>query len=267
MSLLRKECIDQYVLFESEYKWSEAETLFRSPSIFDLFANYSTFLLSMRLAQNSLLNILGKKLSIPVPQSMNVFIDWKRRNLIPKEIFDFIASYWEASGLELKKYRDLDQHYGLVARDAWIVRTNQGVDLKVYLPDDPAIQSESKFTYTLKRDAFTYADKAFELFHEFVNKLSVSLGYKDERDFDYNIVFPIEHGVAVFITSDPYQKKLCAREMNIFERKVEYKIHISPKGFDGYSYIKINERFPIKHSFYREQLLSGKSVLTNEFTE
>lgn len=254
--LLKKECVDQYVLFEGSYKWSGSETLFRSPSIFDLFSSYSTFLLGVRLAQNSLLNILSKELCVSMPQSMNGVVSSKKKNAIPKDIFDLIVSYWNVSGFELKQYRDLDQHYGLVARDAWVVRSSRGVDLKVYLPDDPKIQSESKFTFALKRDAFSYADKAFEDFHSLVNNISVTLGYKDERDFDYNMVMPIDHGVAVYITSDPYQKKLCAREMNFTDGA--YVIHESIKGFDGFSFIKLNERFPVKHKFYREVLLSGK---------
>lgn len=257
MYLLRKECVDQYMLFENDYKWSDTEILFRSPSIFDMFSSYSTYLLSMRLAQNSLLNILGKKLSMTIPQSMNGILDWKRKNTLPKEVFNLIASYWETSGFELKQYRDLDQHYGLVARDAWIVKSNQGVSIKVYLPDNPAIQSESKFTFTLKRDAFDYADKSFELFHTFLNNLSVSLGYENERDFDYNVIMPISDGVSVFITSDPYQKILCATETNISSGKFE--IHANSKGFDSYTYIKINERFPVRHSFHRERLQSGKT--------
>lgn len=253
---LKKECVDQYMLFENDYKWSGNEILFRSPSIYDMFSSYSTYLLSMRLAQNALLNILGKKLSMTIPQSMNSIVDWKRKNTLPKEVFNLIAVYWEKSGFELKQYRDLDQHYGLVARDAWIVKSNEGVSVKVYLPDNPAIQSESKFTFTLKRDAFAYADKAFELFHTFVNNLSVSLGYEKERDFDNNISMPISNGISVHIMSDPYQKILCATETNISSG--EFETYVNSEGFDSSTYIKINERFPVRHRFHRELLQSGK---------
>ncbi|WP_064598053.1 hypothetical protein [Pseudomonas sp. DR 5-09] len=256
--LLKKECLDQYTLFDDKYRWPQPEILFRSPSMFDLFASYSAYLLSIRLAQNSILNILGKKLGLSIPQSMNGIAEWKRKNKIPKRTLDLIILYWEQSGFEIKQYRDLDQHYGLVARDAWIVRSSQGVDLKVYLPDDPAIQSESKFTFTLKRDAFDYADKSFELFHSFVNELSASLGYTSERDFDYNMSLPINYGVSVHITSDPYQKKLCATELNVSTK--EFEIHESLERFDSYTYIKINKHFPIKHSFLKETPQSGKTV-------
>lgn len=267
MHLLKNECIDQYISFSNNYKWPANEILFRSPSLFDLFSTYSTYLLSLRLAQNSLLIILGKELKIQTPQSMSGVIDWKRKNTIPKGIYDRLKSYWEESGLELKRYRDIDQHYGLVTRDAWIVKKQEIIKLEIYLPDNPAIQSDSKFTYDLKRDAFAYAASSFKAFHELMNDISIILGYGTERDFDYNMTVPFSHGVAVYLTSDPFKKKLCAKEIKISGESAEYVIHESFRNFDNYDFLKINEYFPVKHSFYKEQPFSGEFDFTTENNE
>ena len=109
------------------------------------------FLDSARRTQNVLLNYISNSYSLKnFPKSMNDFIKkieyWEEK--IPKNIVQTIHNYWDKSGRQLKDYRDLSQHFAVIASDARAFKDGSGeIHIFFVLPNNPEIKSASKTIY------------------------------------------------------------------------------------------------------------------------
>ena len=109
IKILETECIKQFELFEKDTKIDKTETMinFKSPSLYDIFINISYIVLSMRIIQNSILNIITKEEAtqgnkISLPNSMNDFIKKLNNYSISDEIKNLINNYWSKMVKNLK---------------------------------------------------------------------------------------------------------------------------------------------------------------------
>ena len=249
MEKLQAESVEQFKEIEPGLRWKYDQVYFRSPGMFDIAASYSSFLLNLRLAQNTLLTVLGKRLKKSVPQSMTAFMSKLKSQPLDKIYRDMIESYWNTSGDELRHYRDLDQHRGLVLREFWIDRSGPDLKLLTYLPDNPLSHKSADFTYHKKKNALSYALAAFDDFHALVNDISVAVGFVQEKSFGNNHVISASMDQAVSLLFDPFQNKFCVHESLCCREKPEYRYRAQDADLDKYEFIKVNKLFPIKKSF------------------
>lgn len=249
MEKLQMECVEQFKEIEPGLHWKYDQVYFRSPGMFDIAASYSSFLLNLRLAQNTLLTVLGKHLKKSVPQSMTSFISKLQGQPLAKIYRDMIESYWISSGDELRHYRDLDQHRGLVLREFWIDRSGPDLKLLTYLPDDPCSHKSADFTYNQKKNAFSYALAAFSAFHKLVNDVSIAAGFIQEKSFGNNHVMISSVDQAVSLLFDPFQNKFCVHESLCCPERPVYRYYAQDSDLDKYEFIKVNKLFSIRKSF------------------
>ncbi|WP_423762423.1 hypothetical protein [Burkholderia sp. NLJ2] len=261
---LRDECLEQFFAFSGETNCTDDEILFDSPGMFEVFSTFSTTLLSQRLCQNALMDLLGQKLGKSLPSSMSDFVKNPSKHKLPNPFVTLIQDYWSASGREVKAYRDVDQHFGLVARHAWIKRNADTSELMIYLPDNPHEKSLRKFSYTQGKNVFQFCDKSFHDIHELTNGISKELGYNVPRSFDYNINFPADVRECMMIGFDASQSVLVGRE--IFRKNGQYFAwnHVVNADLGKYSFVKLNGKFPQQYTFSRDYELSDEPAFITE---
>lgn len=253
---LRKECLCQFTEFEGRLNHVGKKILFHSPGIFDLLSTFSTVLLSMRLCQNILMDVLGQKVKKSLPSSMTDYVKQHHRHRIPAHTSDLILAYWAATGRLVKDYRDVDQHFDLVARHAWIIRESDRPEVKIYLPDNPKERSAAKFAYAKEQDAFDFAADAFSQLHNLINEISVAVGYDRPGSFDYNIEFPENATECLMIIFDHAQSLLVGQEVFRSEGKHYAWSHVKQSDISRYSFLKYNSYFPMTKTFTRNYELS-----------
>lgn len=254
---LRKECLCQCAEFDGRLSHAGDKILFHAPGMFDLLSTFSTVLLSVRLCQNSLLDILSQKMRKSLPSSMSDYVKQPHKHKLPERAAALIQAYWIATGHSVKEYRDVDQHFGLVARHAWVVRESDGPQIRIYLPDNPTCRSATKFTYTKNQDVFDFAAMAFAQLHDVVNEISRLVGYDQQGSFDYNIEFPESVIECLMITFDHAQSLLVGQE--VFQSDGQHYAwnHIKESDLSQYSFLKCNSYFPATKTFTRNYELSA----------
>lgn len=261
MFMLREECQMQFNEFEGNLNLQGDEILFHSPSMFDLISSISTFLSSVRLSQNALMNILGQHLKKSLPSSMSDFLKSHHKYAVPKEITTLILNYWNRGGRKAKEYRDVDQHFGLVARHAWIIRGAKLSQARIYLADNPKEKSPTKFTYVNKHDAFDFATEAFDLLHALINDVSSALGYLSPRAFDFNIEFSDVMTECLMITFDPQKSIFLGHEIFLKDGSHCAQNLFKTTDLTKYSFLKYNRYFEKQYTFERDFELSAEPAI------
>lgn len=251
------ECLTQYEVLKNKIGSSVSEICFQSPSLFNLFSEVSITLTQMRIAQNTLLELIGKNLKTSFPASMNNYVkktEDSKRSEIENEIFKIIESYWNASGLKVKQYRDVDQHYGPMFKNAVLLIDGETPNIQLRLPDNPEEQGWKRFTFDKKIDAISFVQDSFLQLHDLINKISILLGYHTERIFDLNIAINDEFSAYLTIAFDPFNSLIVGQE--VFKRNNEAKCrtHIEKCDLSKFSFTKVPEYFtchqlPKRHYF------------------
>lgn len=258
INMLKEECISQYFLFHDDLSSTRNIIHFQSPTLFDLFTSISESLTQLRIMQNILLPLIGKKLSCSLPNSMNDFCKkrsgcWSKK--VGGEIETCIRNYWITDGALVKSYRDIDQHFDLLFRNAWIYKTEDNHNLTVYLPDNPEAKSRNKFKFDEQINAMDFINKSFFSIHAVVNDISKLLGYCSERVFDYNIIFEDGREESLCILFDPNRNIMCGQETFYKDEKMHGINHLRETDLAKFSFIKTVQHFNDKFSllkFYNE---------------
>lgn len=242
----KNECLLEFKLFEPELRSKSDEICFQSPSLFNIFTEISVSLTQLRIIQNTLLEIVGKKLQISMLSSMNDYVK-KIKNRPKSEaesiIYQLIANYWNNNGLKVKQYRDLDQHYGQLFHNAIINKNSAPAYIELRLPDNPEAKNWNKFTYCKKIDAIAFIQESFTHLHELVNDICKTLDYKNEREFDLNVDLSNNYQSYLTVTFDPYQKMLHGQEIMKENGEVYGANHIKEFDLDKLSFVKIPDYF------------------------
>ena len=98
----------------------------------------------------------------------------------PDELAHLINKYWNLSGQELRKYRNLEQHQFNLLEEAYIIRIPKERFI-LYLPDNPNEENFEKLTYKKKRIAFDYFKSEIQIFHDFVENMMETIGVEPEK--------------------------------------------------------------------------------------
>lgn len=89
-----------------------------------------------------------------------------------------MQDYWDTGGgSRLKDYRDLDQHYFTLCKHV-VLQWSPEERVLVFLPDDPTTTAEPRLTFDKELDALRYFVAAFNDFHQCVERVAISLGFK-----------------------------------------------------------------------------------------
>jgi hypothetical protein len=120
------------------------ECFFLSDADRDVLAySIDAFMLAGRRAQNAVLPFLASALRQSLPASLSdVFTKQGQTDLRTYPVLDILApmleAYWQADGQRLRAYRVLMEHRTLVAREAFLARSDAGtVVLHMLLPSNP----------------------------------------------------------------------------------------------------------------------------------
>ncbi|MCH8531007.1 MAG: hypothetical protein LAT65_09140 [Saccharospirillum sp.] len=255
------ESLRQFEILESELKGTSNEICFQSPSLFDIFSEFSTSLVQMRVIQNKLLELISKKVKRSYPSSMNEYIKkYKNREKKGSEIniYNLISDYWIKNGLRVKQYRDIDQHHGQLFKNAVVVKNGDTVNLELRLPDNPQEKKWNRLTYHKKIDAIAFIQESFVFLQELINDVSVALGYVTERLFDLNIDMSESYENYLTITFDPYQGIIMGQEF-LFENGEDYcAAHAKECNLEEFSFVKVPEYFKGKPMSKRNFIVGEK---------
>lgn len=262
--LLKNECIGQYEVFSELLRISSPEFEFNSPSMFDLVSNIAVIINQIRMMQDKLIECIGKHANTSVPMGMNKFVHKIHEYKILPEIKNSIYEYWINNGSQIKRYRDLDQHFQSLVESTLMIRENSTVSLSLRLPDNPESNNSKFFTYQKKIDAIAFVSESFEYFHKLLNRISVLLGYSDARAFDYNIV-STNNAEILSIAFDENSNLLVANEIfceagRLHARRIPKACNLSQ-----FSFVKSNQYFTQKHSFIRHIAIDPETGIEPSF--
>lgn len=96
---------------------------------------------------------------------------------IPDEHKSLFDDYWLSQGKQLADYRDVDQHFDVLARQCFLDCSSKSFSrLWVCLPDNPEVKSPARFTYSNEIDAVQFTDDAFHRLHLLSEELSKKSG-------------------------------------------------------------------------------------------
>lgn len=257
----KSESLCQFELLKGTVKGQAEEICFQTPSLFNLFSEVSISLTQIRILQNTLLDLIGKKLQISISPSMNTYVtklNKRKRCDLEERVHSLISDYWNISGLKVKQYRDIDQHYGQLFQHAIIKRSGDIANLELRLPDNPKEKSPKRFTYQLKIDAVLFIHEAFNSLHTLINEVSVMLGYKKQRLFDLNIATNENYDNYLTVVFDPYKGSLTGQEV-IIENGSHYGVtHIEQCDLEQFSFIKLPKFFKVKELPKHDYLVGKK---------
>ena len=256
---LENECIIQFSLFEKHTGINKESKMinFKSPSLYDIFINTSYIILSMRIIQNSILNIISKEESkrgnkISLPSSMNDFIKKLDKFSINSTVKKHIKTYWDLNGKFLKDYRDIDEHHNFLIDKVYIDNFNDK-HLIILLPDNPNVKSYRKYKFDKKINALEFLLKEFLEIEVLLNSISKLYDYS-ESDFHYKFYIYDENPNNMEIIYEKNNDTLMNMESFKKDSKIEQQnIVINPEYIDmnKFSFIKYPKFFNNKESFYK----------------
>lgn len=172
-----KECISEFIQFKNKLNIRGKRLYFWSPTLSDLMSRIPPIMSSIRIMQNFTLKLLNNRFNISLPKSMSSLIKKGNDYNLPTNIYDLIVKYWIVSGRSVKDYRDFEQHYLTLIRNVHF-RFSPKLHLFIPFPDNPEIKSFKRFTYHREINGIEYIKSAFNSFHNFIELLSVNLGFR-----------------------------------------------------------------------------------------
>jgi hypothetical protein len=172
-------CLEDFRRHKPRLTLKRPRLVLWSPQLFQLFHHFSPFLSSLRFLQNMLLRMVARRLQLKtsVPKSLREAIPKIRSYGFPEEICKLMQDYWDTGGSRLKDYRDLDQHYFTLCKHV-VLQWSPEERVLVFLPDDPTTTAEPRLTFEKELDALRYFVAAFNDFHQCVERVAISLGFK-----------------------------------------------------------------------------------------
>jgi len=260
------ECIQQYQILEGELGSQANEICFQSPSLFNLFSEVSITLAQIRIVQNTLLELVGKNIKKSFPSSMNDYVKKSKNRSkcdLEDKIFVLIENYWRKNGIKVKQYRDLDQHYGQLFRNAVLFKNGKILNVELRLPDNPKERNWDRFTYNNKIDAILFIQESFNHLHNLINQVSKILGYNHERVFDLNIAMNEEFSDYLTVVFDPFKKLIVGQEIFMSEGELKCMTHIEKCELDAFSFIKTPEYFECKKLPEQHYVIGKEFKLNN----
>lgn len=107
------------------------------------------FLESAVRCQNGIIPFISITMSLSLPQSMReLYLRLQsRKMMLPPDITKAIKSYWTTFGGTLRAYRDLSQHFAVIASEARMYIVHGQASMHLLLPNNPMEKSITKIKY------------------------------------------------------------------------------------------------------------------------
>ena len=215
MKALREASMAEFRQFEHKLKCTGSRLVFWSPSLIQMVQEISPLFSTIRIAQNLLLPIVFRACGIKksVPLSLADGISKLGHFELPNEICGKLERYWTESGVELRGYRDIDQHYATIVRHAFVTMPQR--QLVVPLPDDPTVRSAMRFTFVQERDAVQFCLNAFLRLHATYDDVLGDFGYAPallDQAIDTSMATDnecdTEHSIALYVIDSRINKAM-----------------------------------------------------------
>jgi hypothetical protein len=180
MVVLSERAVQEYRQRKDGLTLRSARIAYWSPTAVQFISEVPAFLSSVRVMQNQMLGMIGQKLGSAgkLPSSINDFARLPAKYRLPREHRELIVKYWNDGGTLVKHYRDLDQHFTVIAQHTYI-KTEVPERLLVFLPDNPEVKSPAKFTFRQEREALPYCVGTLQKFNEVMNQIAILFGFQE----------------------------------------------------------------------------------------
>jgi hypothetical protein len=180
-------CIQQYDELENYLNIKDNEIGFWSPSLAEMFNEFSSYLSNLRIMQNLIWCITVRQCNSTAnpPKSINDGIKKIDKYGLDSELKVIIQEYMHCNGNYIKSCRDIDQHYFPIIEHSFL-QINPKKQVKVILPDNPDVQSKMKLKFDEKIDAQEFFQHSFSEFHDFSDKIAKYFGF-EPRDIPHTI--------------------------------------------------------------------------------
>ncbi len=178
MEALRDSCVRQYHQHKGELIGGNKRIVFWSPALVELINEVSPFISAVRIMQDMIVPLaaVGQKIKASVAFSLSDAINQLGKYGFQEEIRSAITAYWSKSGVDLRAYRHLDQHYYAIVEHS-LLETEPEEKILVYLPDNPEARKHSDVTFALERNALPFCRGSFTELHNLIEDIAAKLGY------------------------------------------------------------------------------------------
>ena len=251
---LALECIEQFNLFaySTNIHQSTKNINLATPSLYEIFINISNIFSSMRIIQNSIINIIAKQESklgnkISLPNSMNDFVKKLDSFNVDQDLKNIIKKYWDENGINIKHYRDIDEHHNFLIKKVYV---NNFIDKKllILLPDNPNVQSYKKYTFKQQINALEFLKSEFDAIEKLLNTISQYYGYQ-QGEFHFTFVVDDSNPNNMTILYDLNNNKLTTLESFIHNNKINTFRTIADEDADKFKFLKNTTYFKNIKSF------------------
>jgi hypothetical protein len=179
MQMFSGKCLEQFSKRKGDLSIKRNQIVFWSPTLVEFLNEFSPFLSSLRIMQNLLLPLTAK--AVRTGKSIPLSLADCMRKLdgygFGDEICGLVREYWRSSGLDVRGYRNIDQHYYAIVHHSFL-QVFPEERVIVYLPDHPDEQSPKRVSFDKRRDALTFFDDAFLKLHNLVESIAKLLGFQ-----------------------------------------------------------------------------------------
>ena len=182
VSILRIEqaqtnCVREFELFEDQVEGIEDRIVFNSRSMVEIQNEISPLLSTLRIMQDSLINLISKSLKISLPSSINDTVKKIDKYKLPEEIKELLRNYWSNDGSAIREYRVIDQHF-LGISDHTFLQITQVKKVLLLFPDTPKDKSINRFTYNNEICGISLLRIGFDNLHDLIESIAEFLGNK-----------------------------------------------------------------------------------------
>jgi len=182
VSILRIEqaqtnCVREFEFFEDQLEGIEDWIVFNSRSMVEIQNEISPLLSTLRMMQDSLINLISKSLKISLPSSINDTVKKIDKYKLPEEIKELLRNYWSNDGSAIREYRVIDQHFFVISDHTFLQITPVKKVLLLF-PDTPKDKSLNRFTYNNEICGISLLRIGFDNLHYLIESIAEFLGNK-----------------------------------------------------------------------------------------
>jgi len=255
---LAKEAVKQFSLFEKSTKIDKNSKNINiiTPSLYEIFINISNIISSIRIMQNSIIDIIGKKESLSLPNSMSDFNKRINKHNINEYLKKIIKKYWKEHGIKIKNYRDINEHNNFLIKKIYIDNFKDK-NLLILLPDNPNVQTYKKYTFDKQINALEFLKIEFYAIEKLLNDISRYYKYHKSY-FALAINIHEENPNNLTILYDLKNNTLTSIETHLENGELKSQRFLIPENIDKFEFKFIKNIQYFKNSNSFEEILRIK---------
>ena len=210
---LEQKCVQQFKALKERLDLRENRIIFWSHKLVNLLSKISPVINIIRIMENLLLELIGKKVNHPMPKNMFILIKngHKSYNFLQLELWNRIEAYWQNTGKYLRAYKNIERYLFSLTTHSYI-EINPKEKLLILLPDNPEMEISYKFVYEKNVDAIRFLENSFNDFHNLVEDISMQFHYNPTHilqgwsflEYQY---LPAKSGTVALVIKNPEKRK------------------------------------------------------------